>query len=137
MENKNMPGFYIGGFYKKGFSKFYIQTELLLTSKGDGMSLWTELFLYEACRAELVTGVIAPALKGDEGAGVDYKAHGSSAGSSAQPMASRSFAKLGSGGPSVTQASTTSLSEAVGRSGMGTTRATGSPLRSTTKESPR
>ncbi len=39
--------------------------ELLLTKKGEGMSQWTELFLYEACRAELVSGVIAPALEGD------------------------------------------------------------------------
>ncbi len=39
--------------------------ELLLTGKGDGMDPWTELFLYEACRAELVSEVIAPALKGD------------------------------------------------------------------------
>jgi dTMP kinase len=40
--------------------------KLLLTSKGDGMSKWTELFLYEACRAELVSEVISPALEGDD-----------------------------------------------------------------------
>ena len=40
--------------------------DLLLTSRGDGMSEWTELFLYEACRAELVSKVIRPALEGDE-----------------------------------------------------------------------
>lgn len=39
--------------------------KLLLTNKGDGMAEWTELFLYEASRAELVSGVIAPALKGE------------------------------------------------------------------------
>ncbi|MEE9542839.1 MAG: dTMP kinase, partial [Thermodesulfobacteriota bacterium] len=36
--------------------------DVLLTSKGDGMGLWTELFLYEACRAELAATVIGPAL---------------------------------------------------------------------------
>ncbi len=39
--------------------------DLLLTKKGDGMSQWTELFLYEACRAELVSEVIAPALENE------------------------------------------------------------------------
>lgn len=39
---------------------------LLLTSRGDGMDEWTELFLYEASRAELVAKVISPALEGDE-----------------------------------------------------------------------
>lgn len=36
---------------------------ILLNSEGDGMAPLTELFLYEACRAELVEKVIAPALK--------------------------------------------------------------------------
>jgi dTMP kinase len=37
--------------------------EILLTSKGDGMGHWTELFLYEAARAELVSSQIIPALE--------------------------------------------------------------------------
>jgi hypothetical protein len=50
-ENKNIPGFYIGGFYKKDFSKFDIQTELLLTSKGYkiksvGDTYLSNVFLY-------------------------------------------------------------------------------------------
>lgn len=37
--------------------------EVLLNSDSEGIDPWAELFLYEACRAELVKEVIEPALK--------------------------------------------------------------------------
>lgn len=41
---------------------------ILLNSGGEGLDPWAELFLYEACRAQLVANVIRPAL--EEGATV-------------------------------------------------------------------
>jgi hypothetical protein len=68
---------------------------------------------------------------------VDYEAQGSSGGRSAAFTRSRASANSGSGPPTELQAANASRTVVTEASATGVTRATGSPLRSTTNESPR
>ena len=84
-------------------------------------------------------GVPGPrrALERDERARIDHETHGLSGGRSAFPMRTRSAANAGSGAAAVRHALRASRRVARDRPGVGTSRAIGSPFRSTTNDSPR
>jgi hypothetical protein len=96
----------------------------------DGHGLFTE-------RRECRFPALPSPLERDERARVDHEAHAFPGGRSAAPIRSRSSASEGSGSPALHQPARASRSEEAALPGTGTIRATGSPFRSTRKESPR